>query len=109
MYVKQKEESDIYSNIFDVNVLETLQNSELKIAPNPASGNFIINFSCISSTKSAQLLITDVMGRNVKAIKLPATNGSVSLNTAELGARGIYYIILQEDGMITKTSKLVIQ
>ena len=82
---------------------------ELTLAPNPAASLVTINYKCANLPNAAQLQITDALGRQVKQLQIQEISGSVTLPVAELGTGGIYYILLQEDGRVTKTAKLITQ
>lgn len=80
--------------------LPSKHSAVLKIAPNPSSGNFNINYSAIETEKEAQITVLDRSGRTVfnKVVALNAGENDVMVSTTNL-PKGMYVV-----NFITKTA-----
>jgi PKD repeat protein len=72
-----------------------VQNSEINIYPNPASGNFTLKYPAALNT-DAVLDVYDVSGKNLASMKFHGDGGSLELTRAMLNISndGLYYIKL---------------
>jgi hypothetical protein len=82
--------------------------SIFEVFPNPASTMFIIR---IRTEHSAELVLTDVLGRKVWEKKVDATSNEqlMEVNTKELGLRKGEYILSKQDASGTVTQKVMIK
>jgi trimeric autotransporter adhesin len=74
--------------------------------PNPANGTTRISYSLPVGTAHAQLMITDAVGKTIKAISLNGS-GSTHVSTTSLSS-GVYNYTLYVDGKQVDTKRLVI-
>lgn len=74
--------------------------------PNPAGNATRIQYTIPSNTTTAQLLLTDNVGRTVKTIQL-TSSGFINLNTSGLSS-GTYNYSLIIDGKIVETKNMVV-
>ena len=93
-----------------VNQTETLQSVESAMLeqniPNPFNENTVIRFKIPASSKSAQLMITDVKGTIIKAIPLTQKGeGNITLRAGTL-SQGTYFYSLIVDGKKTDTKQM---
>jgi hypothetical protein len=78
----------------------------LKLVPNPASD--YVNVFYRFETGDAVLKISDITGKSVKEVNLPATGRAIKINTDNIGAGLYIYSINSIKGKI-KTGKLIIK
>ncbi len=93
-----------------VNQTETLQSVEGAMLeqniPNPFNENTVIRFKIPASSKSAQLMITDVKGTIIKSIPLTQKGeGNITLRAGTL-SQGSYFYSLIVDGKKTDTKQM---
>ncbi len=79
-------------------------NNSLVVYPNPATDNVTIVRQ--GKGNNAVFTITDVNGKVI--LKENMTAASVTINTQKLAA-GTYFVQIVEDGMVSRSNKLVIQ
>ena len=79
----------------------TLQN-----VPNPFSGTTVINYTLPQKFTSAQIVITDKAGKQVRQYTLTA-NGSIQFDASSFAA-GTYNYSLLIDGMVQSTKQMVV-
>lgn len=75
--------------------------------PNPAAAAASIRYRLPAIAKNAQLTVTDISGKTIKQISLPAGNGVVNIDASEL-ANGTYIYNLVVDGKVMETKKMVV-
>lgn len=100
IYVPDDEES--YKNL-SVDGSENL----IKVAPNPSSGRFLIEYSLAEETTSAEFILTDLSGREVYSTKLPLHVITFEVNTAQLNP-GIYLYRFKENNNTTQNGKIIL-
>jgi photosystem II stability/assembly factor-like uncharacterized protein len=94
---------NLYKTTSSIGVKEvTSSDNAVSIFPNPSNGNFTVHFP---ATTVATITITDMTGKEVYAIVLPAglQDHALELNTVP----GIYFCTIQS-GAATQTRKIVI-
>ncbi len=77
------------------------------VFPNPASGVVSVNYNLTSAAQLSKIAIYDMLGKEVKEIKLTDKQGVAKLNTDDL-VSGIYFYSLVMDNKVITTKKLVI-
>jgi len=76
--------------------------------PNPFSNNTHISYSLPGNIKSAEIVITDKQGKNLKRVPLNgAGNGMVELNTGAM-ASGVYQYSLFINGSIADSRQMIV-
>jgi hypothetical protein len=97
-------------NNFDAaNGVKTVEAAEgIKIYPNPSSGGFYVNFENVTNAQ-VEILITDVVGRNIYTETFQSTIGMVNhyVRTKNLDP-GMYAVTLNPNGKSINT-KIIIQ
>ncbi|MCU7548174.1 tail fiber domain-containing protein [Chitinophagaceae bacterium LB-8] len=84
-----------------------LSRAELgEVSPNPVKGNATIQYAIPEGSIRSQLLITDVLGRKIKAFQLTAS-GVINVDVTSL-ARGVYNYSLIVDDKIVATKKMTV-
>jgi len=77
-------------------------------APNPFNSNTIIRYHTPSYTKNAQIIITEMNGRNLKTIKIPNNGpGQVNISAGSLPA-GSYVYSLIIDGKKVDSKQMIL-
>jgi len=74
--------------------------------PNPVKTATRISYSVAEGNNSAQLLITDVLGKSIKTVPL-SKSGTLNLDATSLSS-GTYYYLLIVDGITVDTKKMVV-
>jgi hypothetical protein len=80
--------------------------SLLQNAPNPVNGTTAIRYSLPEGAGRAQLLLTDALGRSIKAIQLTSA-GVVNVDVSGLSS-GVYNYSLVIDGKTLQTKKMTV-
>lgn len=80
---------------------------ELKVYPNPSSGEIFIAYKFELANSENEFIITDVAGKNIVAIKLTEQSSLIKANYKELES-GIYFYQLKQNGKTVKADKLII-
>lgn len=89
-------------------VSETIENQKMIISPNPTSGELKITYQTNHKATDVQLRVFDMQGKWQKTInKLKA--GKTDVKTHLNLPAGMYHIALIEDGVVTDTSRLVVE
>jgi hypothetical protein len=78
-----------------------------KISPNPVSGIGSITYSMISNPENARVRIYGAMGELVRDSNLTAQNGMIIFHADDF-ANGIYIVVLEDNGLVVDTQRLVI-
>ena len=76
-------------------------------APNPFTSNTNISYSLPENTLSAEIVVTDKQGNNLKRIPLKAANGLVEINANTLSA-GAYQYSLYVNGNIVDSKQMIL-
>ncbi len=110
--------SDSGNNLYvdDINILgiisgtgggiqQETSSGELLIFPNPAAGNFFVNFT-VEKTSNVNLKIVDAVGREVKTLVNAEMNAGEYSFDDNLEA-GLYFIVLEKDNQ-KSAKKLII-
>ena len=89
------------------------QNYALQIYPNPFGNQATANYSLSPETKSASLIVYDLLGRQRETYKLLNTETRGTINARNLSA-GIYFYSLVADGpdgyrQVLDTKKMVVE
>lgn len=84
--------------------------AEMSLFPNPSmGGNMItINYTLPSDTHTANLLVFDTQGKQVKSYKIGNGMSSILVNPSELAKGTYYYSIQTEDGRSIATQKSIV-
>ncbi|MBC7488448.1 MAG: T9SS type A sorting domain-containing protein [Cytophagaceae bacterium] len=89
-----------YSKIIIVN--QGIGSSDFTVSPNPSASNFTLHFN--RDFSQANLLVTDIIGRNLFTQSL--TSGNESITFGEYFPKGIYLVQLN-DGKSTVVKRIV--
>lgn len=81
--------------------------SPVKVYPNPSNGQVTIEYSLQATTSDAQLLISDMLGREIFRLKLAPASEKAVVNIPN-DTQGIYFFKLQENGNTTFSGKLTL-
>ena len=77
--------------------------------PNPFTDNTLINASILDNVKQAQLIVTDLSGKQIKTIyMLERGNTNVNFNSQNL-TNGIYVVNLICDGLSCGAIKMIVE
>lgn len=84
--------------------------AEMSLFPNPSmDGNMItINYQLPQKVKTADLVIYDAQGKQVKSYKIGNGMNSILVNPSELAKGTYYYSIQTEDGRAIATQKSIV-
>jgi N-acetylneuraminic acid mutarotase len=97
---------EIPEDVEGVNAVE-VNNINLTVYPNPSNG--MVNFSFGNLTSgTANLLITDVLGRTVSEYTLQGSQGNIRIDESQL-SNGTYFYQITSNGGILNTGKLLIE
>lgn len=80
----------------------------LKVYPNPASNWSAVDYDVMEGADRAQLVVRDVLGREVFLRSLGINKGQVVLDT-RIFAKGLYTVELQNAGLILQSEKLLVE
>ena len=86
------------------------ENSEASMSqnrPNPFSENTIIDYSLPVETKSAQINIYDLNGRQLKTFQLNTSRNSITIDGGDLYA-GLFNYVLIVDGELIDTKRMIL-
>ncbi len=87
------------------NSINEYDNTTVKIYPNPTNGWVTLS---LSNTKIGQVILTDVLGKEV--LRKNFTSNLVELDLNKLNAKGTYFAkVLNADGNIIAIKKLIHQ
>jgi hypothetical protein len=75
-------------------------------SPNPVRSSTTISYTLPNGTRNARMLVTDAMGRTIKAVTLNES-GTLQLNTATLSS-GVYNYSLVIDNQTISTRKMTV-
>ena len=75
--------------------------------PNPANAGFTVNYK-LNATSKAEILLNDIIGKEMQRTPINDMEGSVFMNTSQLPA-GVYFYSLRVSGRNITTRKVVIQ
>ena len=75
--------------------------------PNPYSGATVIPFTLASDVDNAQIKVYDIMGREIKVLRLGQETTQVELSL-DKNDSGIYYYSLVINGEILQTKRMVL-
>ncbi len=87
---------------------ETDRGNLATIFPNPASGIAYLDYAVPANSKSAKLVIYNILGSISREIMLPKQDGRIEINTAQLSP-GVYFYSLELDGIKQSTKRLVVK
>lgn len=84
--------------------------AEMSLFPNPSmGGNMIaINYTLPAENKTANLLVFDSFGKQVKSYKIGNGMSNILVNPAELSKGTYFYSIITENGQIIATQKSIV-
>ena len=77
------------------------------VFPNPATSVVSIDYNLNSSFQKSKIIFYDVLGKEVKEVKLNDNQGTAKISTDDMFA-GIYFYSLTMDSKIVATKKLVV-
>ncbi len=75
--------------------------------PNPLAGSTSIGYFIPSNMHNAQLIVTDMNGKNIKQITLPNGKGNITIDASTLSA-GTYNYSLMVNGKVVASKKMVV-
>ena len=81
--------------------------TKLDIYPNPSAHSFTLNYELDNSSVDAQLVIFNVLGRQVASQAIEVVAGQLNFG-ADLPT-GIYLVQIQQDGKVSKTLRVLKQ
>ncbi|MDD5571060.1 MAG: T9SS type A sorting domain-containing protein [Bacteroidales bacterium] len=82
--------------------------SAFKLYPNPANSFVEINYSLPNELKDASFVLLDILGKEIKSIRISGTKGTINLQTSSL-AEGIYFCTIAEGNNAILTRKLIVK
>lgn len=82
----------------------------MSLSPNPSTGgNMItINYKLPEENKTANLIVSDIQGRQVKFYKIGNGMSDVLVNPAELSKGTYFYSIITDEGKVIATQKSIV-
>ncbi|MCU7551750.1 tail fiber domain-containing protein [Chitinophagaceae bacterium LB-8] len=103
----EKLEQLVYKLSNGLNIGTNVNNAKLgDVSPNPVKGTALISYSIPEGSKTAQLLISDALGRQIKVVQLSAS-GVINVDVSAL-AKGVYNYSLIVDNSIRDTKKMTV-
>jgi hypothetical protein len=96
----------VHGCLVDVDEVE-LQGAVLSCYPNPSSEQTTINYELSSTVNKAELVITDMLGKEIRKDQINQSKGKIILQKGQLKP-GMYFYSLVANGKIIKTNKLAI-
>ena len=76
--------------------------------PNPASGNVNISYTINKAAQNTNVVIYDMVGKEVKKVELNDSNGVLKMDVSDLQA-GVYFYAVQSNDKAIKTERLIIK
>ncbi len=86
--------------------LSAKENNDLLVYPNPASG--LIHVRTPGLETNGELLVYDLMGRQLKTLPVLSKRQDYTMNVSELPS-GIYQLVLRSENLVISTGKVVIR
>jgi hypothetical protein len=83
-----------------------IKENEFKVYPNPTNGNATISYM-LENNMPAQLIITDIVGKQIKTVELIATKQIETIDCKNL-SNGIYMIQVVQNKKLLCSERLVI-
>lgn len=81
-------------------------NADVSVFPNPASEQFTISINDAVNIQDAEIVLTDVAGREV--MKAAIQNSTTNISTEKIGS-GIYFYQVINSGELLKNGKIVVE
>jgi Secretion system C-terminal sorting domain len=75
---------------------------EMKVYPNPFNNTLQVNYDFPTNQSNPRLVLTDILGRELKEIKLTSQSDNVSINTTDLPKGTIIVSLYGGQNMISK-------
>jgi hypothetical protein len=75
---------------------------EMKLYPNPFNNTLQVNYDFLANQSNPRLVLTDILGRELKEIKLTSQTDNVSINTSDLPKGTIIVSLYGGQNMISK-------
>ena len=75
---------------------------EMKVYPNPFNNTLQVNYDFPTNQTNPRLILTDILGRELKEIKLTSQSDNVSINTSDLPKGTIIVSLYGGQNMISK-------
>ena len=84
--------------------------AQMSLFPNPSTGGgmITINYTLPTETRTANLLVFDTQGRQVKSYKIGNGMSNILVNPAELSKGTYFYSIQTEEGKTIATQKSIV-
>ncbi|MEW6469123.1 MAG: T9SS type A sorting domain-containing protein [Bacteroidota bacterium] len=82
-------------------------NATVSAYPNPANASAVISYDLSGPVKTASIRLYNMLGSEVKEVRLNGNEGAITLNTAEL-LPGIYFYSIIVNEKVIATRKLTI-
>ena len=76
--------------------------SELRVNPNPFNNSLEINYEFLTRQDNPRLILTDILGRELKSIPLSNQSDRITLNTSDLPKGTIVVSLFGGQNMISK-------
>lgn len=86
---------------------EDLEENMLLLAPNPAQESTTIFYSFENKTIQKTIEISDMIGRILLTLPLNEESGNINLDCTQF-AKGNYLVLMKENSIVIKNSKLVV-
>lgn len=86
----------------------TTVSNNMIIYPNPTNHNIIIGYLLPINYSIAEIIVFDIMGKQIIKENITKDSKEMQIQTASLGA-GFYFVNLVIDGKLTETQKLIKQ
>lgn len=92
--------------IIDLSKLNGLNRLGVKIYPNPASTQLIVDYQ-LGANQTAELVLYDILGREFLRTILESENNKVTISVLQL-PRGIYVSKYVVNGIVESTKKIIL-
>lgn len=80
----------------------------VEVYPNPASQSATVNYSLPSNYRQATLVLRNMIGEELKTIRLNSSKGKQTISTYDL-PNGVYFYSIIGDGKTIATKKLIVK
>ncbi|PCH96642.1 MAG: hypothetical protein COB85_03350 [Bacteroidetes bacterium] len=114
LYTPESPDDSVYASV-DVGLLVGLdeygnvrQNKILDIYPNPAKTNATVSYSLENGSRSAHIVVRNLLGEEVMEVPLKGSTGKVIFPVSQLNS-GLYFYSMVVNGQVESTQRLVVK